>query len=560
VATTDEALALAAQYRERGALQPAEQLCRQVLQVEPQHPEAIYHLGMIAYQIGKAKVAEQYLGQAATLQPANPTYHCHLGMAYRAQGRFADAIACYEKALDLKPDYAEAHNNLGNAYRGQGRLPESIACYEQAVRFQPEFAGTHNNLSVAYQAAGRYEEAVRCGQEALRLQPGFVVAYINLGAALDALGKPEEALESYRQAIALQPRFAEAYYNMAAVLQAMAKPEEALACFDKALLLQPNYAPAHLARASGRLLTGNFKEGWPEYEWRRRIPQFAVPPLPTPQPAWDGSSLVDRRILVRAEQGTGDTMQFVRYAPLLKKLGGHVIVEAQTHLISLLRTCPGIDHLVGRGEPLPEFDVHTWLLSLPGLLGTDLSNLPADVPYLWADSVLVDSWRKELSAFAGYKVGILWQGNPGHRMDHLRSVPLTAFAPLAQVEGVHLFSLQKQYGTEQLAALGDRFRVTDLGGRFDASSFADAAAAIMNLDLVVTVDTAVAHLAGALGAPAWVLLPISPDWRWLLQREDSPWYPTMRLFRQDRPRDWPSVIQRVAVEIRRRAMGQPCSR
>jgi tetratricopeptide (TPR) repeat protein len=551
----EDALAMAAQYRERGALQPAELLCRQVLQVEPQHPDALYHLGMIAYQMGKAKVAAEYLGRAATLRPEDPAFHCHLGMAYRAQGRFADAIACSEKALQLRPDYAEAHNNLGNAYKGQGRLHDAIACYEQAVRFQPDFPGTHNNLGVAYQAAGRYDEAVRCCQEALRLQPGFVVAYINLGAALDALGKPEEALASYRQAIFLQPNFAEAYYNLAAALQAMGRPEEALACFDKALLLQPNYAPAHLARASGRLLLGDFKQGWPEYEWRRRIPQFAVPPLSTPQPEWDGSPLAGRRLLVRAEQGIGDTIQFVRFAPALHKLGGQVIVEAQSHLVSLLRTCPGIDRLVARGDPLPDFDVYTWLLSLPGLLGTHLSNIPGDVPYLWADPEREASWRKELSAFSGFKVGILWQGNPGHRMDHLRSIPLPDFAPLAQLEGVRLYSLQKQYGTEQLAALGDRFPVTDLGVRFDAASFADAAAAIKCLDLVVTVDTALAHLAGALGAPVWVLLPISPDWRWLLQRTDSPWYPSMRLFRQKQPRQWGPVFAAVARGIRHLVSG-----
>ncbi|MCI0460721.1 MAG: tetratricopeptide repeat protein, partial [Gemmataceae bacterium] len=314
----------------------------------------------------------------------------------------------------------------------------------------------------------------------------------------------------------------------------------------QALRLQPDYARAHMARAMTWLAQGNWEQGWPEYEWRWRYEGFS--PRPFPQPLWDGSPLAGRTILLHAEQGLGDTLHFIRYAALVKQQGGQVLVECPAVLHRLLASGTGIDELVAPGAPLPAFDVHAPLLSLPALFRTSLSTVPATVPYLFADAQLGAQWRDRLASVEGLKVGIAWQGNPRHFRDRQRSVLLTEFEPLARLEGVRLISLQRGPGVEQVPALGDRFPVLDLDRQRDETcgDFMDTAAVMTNLDLVITCDTAIAHLAGALGVPVWVALPFAPDWRWLRERADSPWYPTMRLFRQERWGDWASVFRRLA--------------
>ena len=298
---------------------------------------------------------------------------------------------------------------------------------------------------------------------------------------------------------------------------------------------------------------GRLDRGWPGYEWRWRErgtepPRFNAPP-------WDGSPPEGRTILLYAEQGLGDTIHFVRYAPIVQRLGGRVAVVCQRILVPLLSRCRGIDRLVPEGDPYPGLDAHAALMSLPMILKTTLADIPADVPYLEAEPERVGRWRHELEGFSEFKIGIVWQGNPQFGMDQLRSIPLPAFAPIAGVPGVRLFALQKGPGSEQLRDMGDRLGAIDLTARMDpsAGTFVEEAAALMSLDLLVTSDTAMAHLAGALGRPVWVALPFSADWRWMLDREDSPWYPTMRLFRQPAWGDWNSVFERIAAELPARA-------
>jgi hypothetical protein len=358
------------------------------------------------------------------------------------------------------------------------------------------------------------------------------------------------------------------------VLAKQAKLDDAIACYRQALVIKPDYAEAHKDLALAWLLRGNFEQGWPEYEWRWKCSRFQGHPgnesgEQLPGPSWDGSPLNGRTILLYAEQGLGDTLQFIRYAPLVRQRGGRVLVLCQPPLRPVLGSCPGIDGLVACESTAPSYDVQIPLLSLPRIFRTTLATIPAEVPYLSADPELVEHWRRELTQGVGqafqpdsqagkpdllkegssqeFKVGIAWQGNPQHKQDRQRSVPLAHFEALARLPGIRLFSLQVGPGAHQLQELGGRFLVTDLSNRFGPASFQDAAAVVTVLDLVMSVDTAMAHLAGALGRPVWVLLPFVPDWRWMLDREGSPWYPTMRLFRQRQPGDWTDVFRQVVA-------------
>ncbi|MHB1425852.1 MAG: tetratricopeptide repeat protein, partial [Gemmataceae bacterium] len=388
-------------------------------------------------------------------------------------------------------------------------------------------------------------------REALRLRPDYAKAHINYGVALVARGDLEEALRFLNEGVRLSPDSAEAHSSLGTALCSQGRLDDALAEYEQAIDLKADYAEAHWNRALVRLLRGDLERGWPDYEWRWRCTRRSPVPDFT-QPRWDGGPLQGRTILLHAEQGLGDTLHFVRYAPLVKACGGRVIVQCQAALIPLLRRSPGIDELAPWGEPSPPFDVQTPLMSLPGLFHTTLETVPADIPYLFADPDLAAHWQRQLSVVSGRRIGITWQGSPRHHWDCHRSVPLSAFEPLAQIDGVQLISLQQGHGVEQLRHWQGRTPVLQPGDFVDRANgpFMDTAAILCNLDLVIAVDTALAHLAGGLGVPVWLALHHTPDWRWLLERADNPWYPTARLFRQPAPGDWASVFGRIADWLR----------
>jgi Flp pilus assembly protein TadD len=549
MATISEALAIAAQHHQAGRLQAAEQIYRQILAVEPDHAQARHRLGLIAFQVGRHEVALEQIGRAIALNGSEPAFHSDLGGVYRALGRIPEAIHCLGRALELKPDDAGMHYNLGLAWKELGKLDEATASLRRALELKPDFAEAHNNLGNALKELGRLDEAVACYGRALELKPHYVLARNNLGLALKDQGKLDEAVACCRQTMELKPDFADAHNNLGIALKRLGRLDEAAACFHRALELKPDFADAHGNQALLSLLTGDFPRGWSEYLWRRKTKESDCQDYP--QPLWDGQPLEGRTILLHPEQGLGDVIQFVRYAELVKQRGAAVIVQCPSQLVALLASCAGIDRLVGRGEPLPAFDLQAPLLSLPGIFHTSLADIPAAIPYLSADPGLVEHWRRELDGTGGFKVGIAWQGSPTNQYDRDRSIPLRFFEPLARCCGVRLLSLQKHWGVEQLQEVASRFPVIDLGSRLDEASgpFMDTAAVMKNLDLVVTSDTAIAHLAGALGVRVWVALAFIPDWRWLLDRGDSPWYPTMRLFRQRRRGDWQGVFNEVQRDL-----------
>jgi tetratricopeptide (TPR) repeat protein len=507
------------------------------------------------YQAGDLAGAERLCLDALRADPAQAGALVVLGAVRHRGGRLAEAQALYEQALRLRPDSAEAHNHLGIVLAQQGRLDEAAGHYHEALRHDPDNANILNNLGIVLTARAAWDEAAAVLDRAVRLRPAHAAARNTLGVALGEARRLDEAVVQLEEAVRLRPDFADAWSNLAAARTELGRYDEALAACEQALARRPDHVGAHKHRARLWLLRGDLARGWAEYEWRWRTPG-AAPPFTGP--AWDGAPLPGATVLLHAEQGLGDTLQFVRYAALVRPRVGRVVVRAPAGMGPLLARCAGVDEVVEHGASLPPFDAHAALLSLPCLLGTTLATVPASVPYLSADPGLVEGWGRELAAHRGLKVGIAWQGSPAYRGDRQRSVSLRHFAPLMGVAGVHFFSLQKGPGSEQVREFAGAWPVTDLGPRLDetAGSFTDTAAVIKHLDLVVTSDTAVPHLAGALAVPVWVALPFVPDWRWLLGREDTPWYPTMRLFRQPRLGDWDAVFARLAEELRRRVQGQ----
>jgi tetratricopeptide (TPR) repeat protein len=523
---------------------------RQALWFLPKSAPAATDLGVALAQLGQLDEALTAFRHALNLDPTFAKAHHNFAVALAQRGKPEEAIACFREALRLKPDYGEAHYNLGNTLGELGRREEAAVCYLEAVRLRPDYAEALNNLGLALTELGRPGEAAVLLRQAIRLRANFAEGHNNLGLALADLGRFDEAISHYEQSLRLKPDYADAHANLAGAYMSQGRLEEAIAGYDHALRLQPDSASGHWNRALALLLAGDHERGWAEYEWRWK--RKSARPRPFRQPLWDGSSLEGRTILLWCEQGLGDAIQFVRYVYSAKHRGGRVVLECPGILMRLFANVPGVDQLMAEGAELPPFDVQAPLMSLPAILHTTLANGPADVPYVTADSELVAHWRSRLGALDGFKIGTTWQGNPHHKWDRHRSIPLARFAPLADVPGVRLISLQKGPGTEQLKACTNRIPITDFGDELDANgAFVDTAAIIRGLDLVITSDTAIAHLAGALGAPVWLALSTVVDWRWLQDREDTPWYPTMRLFRQRTLGDWESVFERMAAQVRR---------
>jgi tetratricopeptide (TPR) repeat protein len=520
------------------------------LRLVPDHAGYHGNLSEALRHRGRLPEAIEHARRAVELQPDSGMAHNHLGLALAADEQFEAAAVECAAAVRLDPGRAEAHHGLGYALHRLGRTEEALAALGRALELKPDLAEAHSNLGAVLLRQGKLHEALACFAEALRLQPDLTDACIHRASALWQLGRIEEAVAAAEEVVRREPDSADAHNALGVVYLKAGRLTAAVTAFDRALALKPDFARAHFNRALTWLLQGDYERGFPEYEWRWRCRDF-VTTGPLPAGGWDGAPLAGRTILLQAEQGVGDTLQFVRFAPLLEQQGGTVLLGCSPALMPLLRRCPGIDQVVDPRAPGAPFDVEAPLLNLPAKLGTTLRTIPAAVPYLFGDPALEEEWRRELNRVPGFKVGIAWQGNPDHPEDRLRSVPLACFAPLAR-PGVRLISLQRGPGTEQIAALAGRFPVEELPPcPAGLSPTLRDAAVIKGLDLVISVDSAVAHLAGGLGVPVWVALAFAPDWRWLLDREDSPWYPTARLFRQARPGAWDDVFARLARALER---------
>jgi Flp pilus assembly protein TadD len=545
--TIQQAFKIALRHHQAGRLQEAENLYRQILVHQPKHAEAMHLLGVIALQVGRKDVAEDLIRQAIALKPDDAGAYINLGNALRDMGRFDEAIAAYNQALALNPNLPEAHNDLGIALAGKGELDAAIAAYRRAVALNPNLLAGHSNLGVALNMKGQLDEAIAAHRRAISLRPGYTEAR-NLGFALKDKGLLDEAVAAYRQAVACRLDHAEAHSDLGNALRESGQLEEAIAVYRRGIALNPSLPEAHHNLAMALLARGDFQQGWEEYEWRWKCKEYLSSAPKFAQPQWDGSRFEGRTLLLLSEQGFGDTIQFIRYLPLVAKRGGKIIIECRPELQRLFETIAVGCQVIASGQALPEFDFHCFLLSLPHILSTTFANHPQTVPYLQPDTEQTRKWQRRLTEHSAVvKVGLAWAGSPSHKNDRNRSIELARLATLREATGARFFSLQKGKMPTEAKATPAGVDLVDWSD--ELNDFADTASLIANLDLVISVDTAVAHLAGAMGKPVWTLLPFVPDWRWLLERQDSPWYPTMRLFRQRFPGDWDGVIARVVEQL-----------
>lgn len=506
-------------------------------------------------QAGDLHRAESEFRGLVAERPDNAQAHYNLAVCLVQQDRGADARASLERALAIDEGYIAARRALGSLLHRLGETAEAERHLRRAVESAPMDPEALNDLGVVLNDRGRYEESSVLLSQALRLRPDFADAWNNLGIALTYTGRLRAARRRLDRALRLRPGWASAHANLGNALKEAGRLEEALTCYDLSLRLAPEVATTRWNRSLTLLHMGFYEQGWRDYEWRWQ--RSRARPRAFPRPLWEGQPLQGSTIRVHPEQGLGDTLQFVRYCESLRDKGARVVLECPSPLMRLLDDWPGADRVIAEGADGGEFDFHVPLMSLAHRFGTTLDTIPARVPYLRAKPADAAEWGRVLEGVApqgATRVGLVWQGNPHHPWDRFRSIPFAKISALAPLEGVAFFSLQHGPGGEQLHTsrrLGSDHHIHDLhqhrpDGRFD---LADIAAVIENLDVVVTVDTAVAHLAGALGAKVWILVAGITDWRWLQHREDSPWYPTARIFRQEKIGRWRPVIERVRREL-----------
>jgi tetratricopeptide (TPR) repeat protein len=552
------------------------------LQIRPNYPNALNSRGTVLAALKRHEDAVKSYAMALAIEPRFAAALHNRAVALRAMGRLADALADCDRALEIDPRFAATHSERGRLLAEISRLEEALQAYDRSLELDPRSKDAFYDRGLVLIKLRRFEAAIASFDKALQIDPTFVTALINRGsclqelnrqqealasydaalaiepdlaAALDnrgsvllELNRVDEALESFDKAIARKPDLASAFYNRGTALIELRRVEEALANFDQAIARQPDFPSAIWNRGLGRLLLGRYREGWDDHEWRWKSDRMISAQREFAQPQWDGRvDILGKTILLHAEQGFGDAIMAARYVQRVVQTGSLVILEVPTDLVPLLAEIDGVAQVVARGQALPEFDCHCPLMSLPRAFDTTLETIPADVPYLSVPETHRKKWEARLPKTRALRVGVNWAGNVVHPNDRNRSIEAIHMLPLLLKMDTQIFSLQRDLREGDAALLRDYPQIANLSeGR---ESFADTAAIVSWMDLIISIDTSIVHLAGALAKPVWILLSFAADWRWLLDRDDSPWYPTARLFRQPSRGDWASVTQRVAKEL-----------
>ncbi len=548
----EEALSRADKCRLNAQTDKAIEYYKTVLTHEPTHFNACFNLGNIYYNKEQPEQALFYYQHGLESSHKAPQFYYNIGLCCKQLNKLEDALEYFTKAIELKSDYLKAYGQLAKVFQEKGEHNNALELLHKALDVAPDEPLLHRLLGTSYRSIEDFESALKHLRIAYELQPKEITIMLELANLLTMRGFLDEAFGIYQKILILHPNATTAFYNIAYVLKRQGYVNQAIEILQSIIKKNPDHTQAHLSLGLCYLTVGNFDEGWKEYEWRWETTKGRIPRI-YPKPVWDGSELYGKTILVIAEQGLGDTFQFIRYAKLLKEMGARVIFKSRPELVTILSLCDYIDEIITSKSETPEFDVHIPLMSIPLVLKTDEKSIPAQIPYLKADSDLVKLWKNRLSNDNNFKIGICWQGNANYSTQFLRStvaaksMNIKFFEPLAKIPGVSLYSLQKVFGTEQLKELDNSVIIHDLGPDFDNDHgrFMDTAAVIKNLDLIITVDTSISHFAAALGAPTWIILPEPADWRWMLKRNDTPWYPNVRLFRQPRIGDWTAVIQNI---------------
>lgn len=568
------------QHFQDGQFKEALVIFERMLEGQENHVEALNMAAAVSWQSGDTGRALELLDLAIQKHPNHPDAYLNLGVILEHHDRKNEAVDAYLAALEADPKHVLARLNLGNTYASLGKIGLAIEAYDLVLKSDPINVDALCHKGLILKDQGEYDQAEAALQNAVQIAPHSEQAWVNLGLVLRARLKPEEAFKAYEQALKINPTSLKALNNLAVlhrwqgdldeaetllrsilashpdavevlnnygdVLQAQCRIEEARTAFERVLEIAPGHPEGHHNLAVLLLLSGDFKNGWQQYEWRWLAKDFPSERRNFPQPMWTGEALNGQGILLYVEQGLGDALQFVRYAPLVAARGGKVFIECPRPLKRLFETVQGVEDVIARGDNLPDFEVQCPFLSLPSLLSVNADEIPADIPYLSIAKQDTQTWQDRLSETVGLKVGLVWAGSPHHTNDRERSIALEKYTPLADVENCTLFSLQIGDSSKQLQNVD--FPIVDLTQ--DIGDYADTAALVSELDLIITVDTSVAHVAGALGKPVWLLLPHAPDWRWLMDREDSPWYPSMKLYRQPKRRDWESVFLRLHNDLK----------
>jgi tetratricopeptide (TPR) repeat protein len=578
----DAAIQLAVRHFQAGRWAEGAAVCREILAVEPGHAAALHLMGLAEGNAGNLNDAIELVRKAIASNPYVPEYHSNLSKLLYDQSRIGESIAEARAAIQLLPGISAAWVNLGRGLHRNGKLSEAASAFVEAARLEPgvpEFqrlagnellsagqmqravqyfrrlaqiseaeqnGGAHYDLGVALAANMQWDEAIAAYRQAVELNPSDERAWNNLGNTYKRAGRLTEAVDALREAIRLKPDWGEAHCNLGGALVSQGEIESAAEVFGVALEKSPEHPVIHYNHGVLLLLRGDYERGWSEYEWRWKCSEVHVPTR-IDSPAWRGEPLEGKRILLHAEQGLGDTIQFSRYVPMVAERGGAVFLCVQPETVRLLGNLRGVRQVGDNPKQLPACEAYCYLMDLPLAFGTRVESIPRTSPYLYPDPNLREKWGRKLPMGTDLKVGLAWAGRPTHASDLLRSMKLSQFAPLSKVAGVAFYSLQKGAGSEQAIAPPVGMNWIDLVA--EIKDLADTAALISHLDLVITVDSAVAHLAGAMGKPVWILTRFAPDWRWMLKREDSPWYPTARLFRQTVPGEWGTVVERVCREL-----------
>lgn len=576
----DEALAL----HQAGRLEDADQIYRNILEQDPTHGAALHLSGLVNYEQGRFSEALSLVARALKANPKSADVLIDYSVILQALDRSEEALAQFDQLLNRCPEDARLHYNRGNTLKRLARYDDALASYDRAIELAPDLVVAHQNRAATLVALNRneealadydrvlellvdpadrvsllvdrsrvlsrlkrYEEAWEDCEKALERSPDSAEALTQRGAILTEVGRPDEALVQYEHALRVAPDLIGAHLNKGNALGALNRLDEALLSYAEVQARKPEHADANFNEALVRLCLGDFKAGWPKYEYRWMRERYAAARPTYPRPMWTGKEDVrGKTVLLCAEQGFGDAIQFSRYATIVAALGAKILIGVHRPLVEVLATVPGVAQVIADGDELPNFDLYCSLLSLPLAFGTEPATIPANIPYIRASQDRIAKWRDRMSANNRLRVGICWAGTGEHSNNRNRSMTLEIFAALLAIPGIDFVSVQKDVSDIEAAIL-QHFNVTQLGQEF--KDFSDTAAVLAMLDVVISVDTSVAHLAGAMGKAAAVLIPFAPDWRWMLHRTDSPWYPTMRLYRQSRISDWNEPIERIHREL-----------